>query len=106
GVLGANPRPRARVAVLEREAVAVGAVAENDRKWPFPLRTVYIRAQHEPVGHLDRNVPIDAHPVGELAFARGHVVPVIPASLSCYSCRANLTPRRGAVSTERIKEAN
>src|SRR6266850_105243 len=72
GVLGDHALPRARIAVLKREAFGVGTVAENDGKSPLLLRTVYIRPEHQPVVHPDRNVPVNAHPVAELALGRPH----------------------------------
>ena len=80
GVLGDHALPRARIAVLKRESLGIRAVAENDREPPLLLRTVHVRPEHQPVVHLDRDVPVDTHPVAELALCRGHACPVISAS--------------------------
>ncbi len=64
--------PRARVAFLERQTLRVGAVAQDDRITSRFGRAEYIRAQHEPVVHRDRGIPVDAHSVAEFARRRPH----------------------------------
>ena len=64
--------PGARVAVLEGEALGVGPVAEEDRVAAFDARAKQVGAQHQPVVHDDRDVPVDAHAVAELALGRLH----------------------------------
>jgi hypothetical protein len=66
-VLFGHARPGARIAVLEGEALGVGAVAQNRRVAARRDRVKHVGAQDEPVVHGDRGVPIDAHAVAGLA---------------------------------------
>ena len=59
--------PGGLVAVFEVKPLAVRAVAEQNRITAFLDWPEHVAAQHEPVVHLDRHVPIDAHPVADLA---------------------------------------
>src|SRR5262245_43208516 len=89
--------PRARIAVLEREALGVGAVAQDHRIAPVLHRPKDVGAQHQSVVHPDRDVPIDAHAVAHLAallvglafpcssarlLDRSHSRPPVPSSPS------------------------
>ena len=57
GMLGDHALPRARVAVLEREALRVGAVGEDDRVAAVRRRAEHVGAQDEAVFHRDRRRP-------------------------------------------------
>src|SRR5262245_30179381 len=59
--------PLARRAVLEREALGVGTVAQDHRIAPILHRSKDVGAQHQSVVHPDRDVPVDAHAVAHLA---------------------------------------
>src|SRR5262249_31593523 len=59
--------PRARIAVLEREALGVGTVAQDHRIAAVLHRAKDVGAQHQSVGHPDRDVPVDAHARPHLA---------------------------------------
>jgi hypothetical protein len=71
-VLGDHALPRARIAVLEREALGVGPVAQDDRIAPLGRRPLIwpidVGAQHQAVVHGDRDVVIDAHHSSSGAF--------------------------------------
>jgi hypothetical protein len=67
GMLFRHALPRARIAVLEGEALGVGAVAQDHRIAAVLDGTENIGAQHQAVVHRDRHVPIDAHAVAGLA---------------------------------------
>src|SRR4051812_34514810 len=68
-----HPVPGGLVAVLEVQPFAIRAVAEDHRIPALLDRTEDVGAQHEPVVHFDRHVPIDLHPVADLAdFAVAH----------------------------------
>src|SRR5467141_1261948 len=71
-MLADHALPGARVAVLEGEALGIGPVAEEDRVPTFDARAKQVGAQHQPVVHDDRDVPVDAHAVAELALGRLH----------------------------------
>src|ERR1700674_4288326 len=58
-----HPFPRARIAVLKGEALGIGAVAEDHWIAAVLDRAKDVGPQHQPVIHLDRNVPVDAHAV-------------------------------------------
>ena len=68
-------RPIALVAFLERQALGVWPVAENDRMLPRSHRPEHIGAQHHAVVHRDRRVPIDLHAVSA-ATRLVHVSPI------------------------------
>src|SRR5262245_24778624 len=92
-MLGHHALPGARVAVLEGEALGVRPVGKDDRVAAGPGRAEHVGAQHDPVVHRDRDVPVDLHPVADFAsFGRAHE----PGSLTtrCRPCQ----PRRGATS--------
>src|SRR5262245_52592398 len=59
--------PCARIAVLEREALGIGTVAQDHRVTAVLHRAKDVGAQHQAVVHPDRDVPIDAHAVAHLA---------------------------------------
>ena len=59
--------PGGLVAVLEVQPLAVRAVAEDHRIAALLERAEDVAAQDEPVVHLDRHVPFDAHAVADLA---------------------------------------
>jgi hypothetical protein len=59
--------PGTGVTVLERQPLGVGAVAQDHRIASFGDRQEHVGAQHEAVVHLDRHVPVDAHPVAGFA---------------------------------------
>ena len=67
GMLFRHALPRARITVLEGEALGVRAVAQDHRIAAFLDRAEHIGAQHQAVVHRDRHVPIDAHAVARLA---------------------------------------
>ena len=71
GMLFHHALPRARIAVLEREAFGVGAVGEDDRMPVLLDGPEHVGAQHEAVVHRDRHVPVDAHAVAGFT-ALGH----------------------------------
>src|SRR5207244_1492722 len=56
-----EPRPHRLVALLEREALGIGAVAEDDRIAPAVRRAENIGAQDEPVVHADGRIPFNVH---------------------------------------------
>jgi len=59
--------PGARIAVLEGETLGVRAVAQDHRIAAGGERVKHIGAQHKPVIHRDRHVPVDAHAVAHFA---------------------------------------
>src|SRR5262245_4987219 len=63
GVPLSHALPRARIAVLEGEALAVRTVAEDHGIASVLYRTEHVGAQEEAVVHRDRHVPVDAHTV-------------------------------------------
>src|SRR5499433_3492474 len=67
GMLLRHALPRARIAILEREALGIGAVAQDHRIAAVLHRAKDVGAQHQAVVHVDRDVPIDAHAVAHLA---------------------------------------
>ena len=67
GMLLGHALPRARIAVLEGEALGVGAVGQDHRIAAVLDRAEHVGAQHEAVVHRDRHVPVDAHAVAHLA---------------------------------------
>ena len=67
GMLLDHALPGARIALLEGEALGVGAVAQDHRIFAGLHRPEHVGAQHEAVVHLDRHVPIDVHAVAHLA---------------------------------------
>ena len=67
GMLFRHALPGAGVAVLEGEALGVGAVAQDHRIAALGDGAKHIGAQHEAVIHRDRHVPVDAHAVAALA---------------------------------------
>ena len=62
--------PGARIAVLEGETLAIGAVAQDDRIAAFLDRPKNVAAQDDPVVHGHRRVPGDAHPIAHLGASR------------------------------------
>src|ERR1700736_3152275 len=68
--------PCARIAVLEREALGVGAVGEQYRILAVFDGAEYVGAHLQAVIHRDRHVPIDAHAVAGLAaFSHSYSLP-------------------------------
>src|SRR5262249_17992790 len=63
GVLGDHPPPLVGVEILEVQPLAVRPVRQDDRERPVVRGTKDVGAQHEPVVHPDRHVPLDAHAV-------------------------------------------
>src|SRR5215472_18962153 len=59
--------PRAGIAILERQALGVGAVGENDRIAALAHRPKHVRPEHEAVVHADLGVPFDADAVAQSA---------------------------------------
>src|SRR5262249_15672967 len=82
GVLGDHALPGRRIPFLEREALGVGTVAEDDLMAPLLLRPEDVAAEDEPVVHADRYVPVDAHSVADLALLGCHRG--WSTSLACY----------------------
>ena len=69
----AHPVPLLLVEVREVQPLAVGAVGQDHRIPALLDRTVDVAAQHQPVVHLDRHVPVDPHAVADFAdFAIAH----------------------------------
>ena len=66
GMLLRHALPCARIAVLEGEALGVWPVAEDDGILSVFHRAKDVGAQHQPVVHCDRNIPIDPHAVADL----------------------------------------
>src|SRR5262249_14898627 len=58
--------PCARIAVLEREALGIGTVAQDHRVAAVLHRAKDVGAQHQAVVHPERDAPIDAHAVAPL----------------------------------------
>src|SRR5690348_10869496 len=63
GVLVHHALPRARVALLERQALGVGTIAQDHRIAALSDGSKYIGLEHQPVVHPDFDVPIDPHAV-------------------------------------------
>src|SRR5262245_11957922 len=63
-----HPVPGGLVAVLEVQPLAVGAVAQDHRIPAIFDRAEDVAAEHQPVVRRDRHVPVDPHPVADLAF--------------------------------------
>ena len=84
-----HPVPGGLVAVLEMQPFAVGSVAEEHRISSLLDRPEDIGAQHQPIIHLDRHVPIDAHAVADFAdLAVAHVI--FPQL--CFMCGPRYVP--------------
>ena len=83
--------PGARIAVLEGEVLGVGAVGQDDRELPVFRRAENIGAQHQPVVHADRNVPIDPHAVAQLRqlLHRRHDAPPHSCFRHARACRGH-----------------
>src|SRR6476660_1039992 len=90
--------PRAWVAVLEREVLGVWAVTQNNGVPAVFHRAKDIGAQHEPVVHRDRYVPINPHTVAnfrpllqrrhhDLLTNTEHVMPRASRASSIHSRR-------------------
>src|SRR5438552_14911097 len=60
GILARHDLPRGLVALLEREPLAVGAVAQDRRVFSL-LWTKHVGAQHQAIVHADGHVPVDLH---------------------------------------------
>src|SRR5262249_5570011 len=69
-----QPHPRALVSFLEGKALGIRPIAENHGLAPASDGTEDIGARQDPVAHLDRVVPIDAHAVADFGFHRMHVL--------------------------------
>ena len=67
GMFLGHALPRARIAVLEGEALGIGAVAQDHRIAALLHRPKDVGTQHEAIVHLDRDVPVDAHAVAHFA---------------------------------------
>src|SRR5579863_7412420 len=67
GMLSRHRFPGARIAILEGEALGVGAIAQEHRIAAFGDRAKYVGAQHQTVVHRDRGVPVYAHAVAGFA---------------------------------------
>src|SRR5207248_9805045 len=78
-MLAYHALPGARVAVLECKPLGVWTVAKEDRVPTFDARAKQVGAQHQPVVHHDRDVPVDAHAVAELALGRLHALLLLSA---------------------------
>jgi hypothetical protein len=63
--------PLRRITFLIREALAIRAVGEDHRETAFARRAEHVGAQHDPVAHRDRDVPVDAHAVADFRRAEG-----------------------------------
>src|ERR1044072_4629611 len=72
--------PRARIAVLEREAFCVGAVGQDDGMFALFERAENIRAHHEAVVHRDRHIPVDAQAVAGFGSLAHPLIPAIASS--------------------------
>jgi hypothetical protein len=72
GVLPCHDLPGGLVALLKGNALAVRAVAQDDRIAPLGDRTEHIGAQHQPVIHRNRRIPVDPHFIADFAFHRLH----------------------------------
>src|SRR5262245_19192493 len=55
--------PRTWVAVLKRKILRVGTIGKNDRKLSVLHGAKDIGAEHQPVVHCDRHVPVNPHAV-------------------------------------------
>ena len=67
GMLFGHALPRARIAVLEGEALGVGTVGEDRRIFAVLDRAEHVGPQHQAVVHRDRHIPVDAHAVAGFA---------------------------------------
>src|SRR5262249_59527210 len=67
GMLFSHALPHARIAVLEREAFGIRAVAQDHRIAALLHWTKYIHAQHYPIVHPHHHIPADAHALPHLA---------------------------------------
>src|SRR6266403_771498 len=98
GMLADHALPGARVAVLEGEPLRIGPVAKEDRVPTFHARAEQVGAQHQPVVHDDRDVPVDAHAVAELALGRPHAR--LPSSARFELARRRVSTREESESEE------
>src|SRR4029434_8029316 len=57
--------PCARIAVLKRKILRVGTVGQNDRKLSIFHGAKDIGAEHQPIVHRDRHIPVDPHAVAD-----------------------------------------
>ena len=67
GVLLDHPAPLVAVEVLEVEPLAVRAVGQDDRVLAGPGRPVDVGPEDDAVVHRNGDVPVDAHPIADLA---------------------------------------
>ena len=67
--------PCARIALLKREPLGIGAVAEDHGKFAHLRGSIHIGPQHQPVVHRDRDVPVDMHTVAKSAARRVRLAP-------------------------------
>ena len=72
GMLLGHAVPGAGVALLKGQTFGVGAVGQQDRVAPGVVGAVRVGAQHQPVVHRYRHIPVDPHAVAH--FADGLVV--------------------------------
>ena len=95
GVLLGHAIPGGLVAVFEMQPLAVGTMAEQHRVTALSDRPEHVAAQHEPVVHRDRHVPIDPHAVADFAdltIAHGVL-------LRKFACNIGALCRRAAAFT-------
>ena len=64
--------PLRRVPLGEGEPLRVRAVGHEHRVAPLDLGAEHVRAEDDPVVHLDRDVPIDPHAISDLAALHRH----------------------------------
>ena len=69
-LLGHHP-PLVDITVLEGQPLAVGPVGQDHRVSPLLYRPIDIGTQHETVIHRYRHVPVDPHPLLNLALVHG-----------------------------------
>ena len=68
GLVGAHAPPLVGVEVLEVQPLAVGPIGHDHRIFAVGDRPVDVASQHQAVVHRDRHVPIDSHPIADLAL--------------------------------------
>src|SRR5262252_5073057 len=102
GMLPGHALPRARIALLEGQPLGIGAVAQDHRICADFRGPEDIRAQHQPVIHGDRDIPVDVHAVAESAarlvrFAAAGTRPVIAQRHAILSHAARARPPASAL---------
>ena len=98
GVLADQPIPRIGCTFLESEAFGIRPGTEKRRVTAVALGAKYVAAQDDAVVHRDGRVPVDSHPVPDLAPGcdRGlGLRRIVRAAIEAGCAHVAFTSRRG-----------